>query len=194
MYRESFLIEYVGEVIDLSEFKNRCEKYSEENNEHFYFMALQNDIFIDATNKGNISRFFNHSCDPNCETQKWTVNGELRIGFFTRRPVKANEELTFDYQFQTVGKKQQKCFCGSEKCRGYLGASSNSQLNNIWESDSEMESSVSELSTNEDKSGSDSENKENKSIQRKQVKSPKRNKDREVKISILLYLLFILFD
>lgn len=88
-------------------------------------MSLHNELFIDATQKGNISRFFNHSCDPNCETQKWTVNGELRIGFFTRRPVAANEELTFDYQFQTVGKKQQKCFCGSDKCRGFLGVSNN---------------------------------------------------------------------
>ncbi|RNA33744.1 histone-lysine N-methyltransferase SETD2-like isoform X1, partial [Brachionus plicatilis] len=177
---ETFLIEYVGEVIDLKEFKDRCETYSEQNYEHFYFMALQNDIFIDATKKGNISRFFNHSCDPNCETQKWTVNGELRIGFFTRRPVKANEELTFDYQFQTLGKKQQTCYCGSEKCRGFLGASSNSQLNNIWESDSDVESSVSELSSSENESEIESDNKENKVIKKKKIKNPKRNKDHEL--------------
>ncbi len=124
-FRNTFLIEYIGEVIDIQRFKKRSEKYAAQNNEHFYFMSLHNDLFIDATQKGNISRYFNHSCDPNCETQKWTVNGELRIGFFTRRPVSANEELTFDYQFQTVGKKQQKCYCGSEKCRGFLGVSSN---------------------------------------------------------------------
>jgi hypothetical protein len=56
----TFLIEYVGEIIGLKEFKRRCEKYSEQNNEHFYFMSLQNDLFIDATRKGNMSRFFNH--------------------------------------------------------------------------------------------------------------------------------------
>ncbi|CAF0709874.1 unnamed protein product [Brachionus calyciflorus] len=178
---ETFLIEYVGEVIDLKEFKKRCEKYSEQNNQHFYFMALQNDLFIDATKKGNISRFFNHSCDPNCETQKWTVNGELRVGFFTRRPVKANEELTFDYQFQTVGKKQQKCYCGSEKCRGYLGASSNNQsnqLNYIWDSDSEDGSSEDHSTSDKSQSENDSEieDKENKSISKRNKVRKNRNK------------------
>lgn len=61
---------------------------------------------------------------------------------FTKRPVQAGEELTFDYQFQTFGKKRHKCYCGSEKCRGYLGQSSSGSTNNnvanptldyIWE-------------------------------------------------------------
>ncbi len=37
---------------------------------------------IDAGEKGNLSRFINHSCEPNLECQKWEVNGETRIGFF----------------------------------------------------------------------------------------------------------------
>ncbi|XP_030888172.1 histone-lysine N-methyltransferase SETD2 [Leptonychotes weddellii] len=76
---------------------------------------------IDATQKGNCSRFMNHSCEPNCETQKWTVNGQLRVGFFTTKLVPSGSELTFDYQFQRYGKEAQKCFCGSANCRGYLG-------------------------------------------------------------------------
>ncbi|KAK2492988.1 hypothetical protein MC885_011470 [Smutsia gigantea] len=63
----------------------------------------------------------NHSCEPNCETQKWTVNGQLRVGFFTTKLVPSGSELTFDYQFQRYGKEAQKCFCGSANCRGYLG-------------------------------------------------------------------------
>jgi hypothetical protein len=43
---DTFLVEYVGEVIDLREFKRRCERYSKQKNEHFYFMSLQNDMFL----------------------------------------------------------------------------------------------------------------------------------------------------
>ncbi|XKL60654.1 hypothetical protein PGB90_007711 [Kerria lacca] len=66
-------------------------------------MSLKSDCIIDATVKGNFSRFINHSCEPNAETQKWTVQGELRIGFFSKRSISAGEEITFDYQLQRYG-------------------------------------------------------------------------------------------
>lgn len=55
--------------------------------------------------QGGLGRFINHSCDPNCETQKWVVRGQLAIGLFTQRDVKAGEELTFDYNFERYGDK-----------------------------------------------------------------------------------------
>ena len=63
-------MEYVGEVLDYEGFTARTELYSETNQSHFYFMSLNADEVLDATGKGNVSRFINHSCDPNCETQK----------------------------------------------------------------------------------------------------------------------------
>lgn len=42
--------------------------------------------------QGNVARFINHSCEPNCETQKWMVRGELAIGLFTLRKIKAGEQ------------------------------------------------------------------------------------------------------
>ncbi|XP_071590603.1 histone-lysine N-methyltransferase SETD2 [Heliangelus exortis] len=117
----TFVLEYCGEVLDHKEFKARVKEYARNKNIHYYFMALKNDEIIDATQKGNCSRFMNHSCEPNCETQKWTVNGQLRVGFFTTKLVPSGSELTFDYQFQRYGKEAQKCFCGSANCRGYLG-------------------------------------------------------------------------
>lgn len=98
----TFVMEYVGEVLNSKQFEKRVGEYSDKV-EHYYFMALSSDCVIDATKKGNISRFINHSCDPNAETQKWTVNGELRIGFFSKKPIMLDEEITFDYQFQRYG-------------------------------------------------------------------------------------------
>lgn len=98
-----FIMEYVGEVLDSEQFEKRAAEYSKKENKHYYFMALRSDAVIDATTRGNISRFINHSCDPNAETQKWTVNGELRIGFFSTKDITPGEEITFDYQFQRYG-------------------------------------------------------------------------------------------
>ena len=116
-----FIIEYIGEVIDPREFRRRAKEYARDKNKHFYFMALKSDAIIDATQKGNISRFINHSCDPNAETQKWTVNGDLRVGFFMAKHLKSGGEITFDYQFQRYGKEAQRSHCESANCRGWIG-------------------------------------------------------------------------
>ena len=67
--RGQFIIEYVAEVIDPLEFQRRAKEYDREK-KHYYFMALNSEIIIDATHQGNLSRFINHSCDPNTKTQK----------------------------------------------------------------------------------------------------------------------------
>ncbi|XP_034119176.1 probable histone-lysine N-methyltransferase CG1716 [Drosophila albomicans] len=116
-----FIMEYVGEVIDSEEFERRQHSYSLDRNRHYYFMALRGEAIIDATAKGNISRYINHSCDPNAETQKWTVNGELRIGFFSVKRIESGEEITFDYQYQRYGRDAQRCYCEADNCRGWIG-------------------------------------------------------------------------
>ena len=50
---------------------------------------------IDAGPKGNLARFANHSCDPNMETQKWLVNGEIRVGLFAKRDIPASKVYLF---------------------------------------------------------------------------------------------------
>jgi len=115
-----FIIEYVGEVISLAESQKRVVQYGQEKN--FYLLGLTNHLHIDATAKGNRSRFTNHSCDPNCHTQKWTVKGVPRIGVFASKDIAKGEEITFDYQFQRSGVGRVKCYCGSANCRGYLDA------------------------------------------------------------------------
>uniref|UniRef100_A0A0E0K107 Histone-lysine N-methyltransferase n=1 Tax=Oryza punctata TaxID=4537 RepID=A0A0E0K107_ORYPU len=117
-----FLIEYVGEVLDIMAYESRQRYYASKGQKHFYFMALNGGEVIDACTKGNLGRFINHSCSPNCRTEKWMVNGEVCIGIFAMRNIKKGEELTFDYNYVRVsGAAPQKCFCGTAKCRGYIG-------------------------------------------------------------------------
>jgi hypothetical protein len=72
---------------------------------------------------GSIARFANHSCSPNCEFQKWTVDGLQRMCMFPLRTIKAGEEITYDYNFQCFNlQAQQPCYCESPKCRGKIGA------------------------------------------------------------------------
>jgi SET domain-containing protein len=125
LYRSQFVIEYCGEVIPQSTFVKRTREYSDAGVSHFYFMSLRNDEIIDALKKGNISRFVNHSCNPNCVLQKWVVQNRIRMGLFTLRSIAAGEELTFDYKFERYGEKAQPCYCGESVCQGVIGSSKN---------------------------------------------------------------------
>ncbi|OZJ05705.1 hypothetical protein BZG36_01453 [Bifiguratus adelaidae] len=123
-----FIMEYVGEVISNPEFIRRTKTYEAEGLRHFYFMTLKSDEIIDATKKGCKARFMNHSCNPNCITQKWVVGKKMRIGIFTKREVKKGEELTFDYKFERYGATAQQCFCGEPNCKGVIGGVSKSDM------------------------------------------------------------------
>ena len=116
-----FVIEYVGEVIDEDEYKRRIHRKKELKNENFYFLTIDNNRMIDAEPKGNLSRFMNHSCSPNCETQKWTVNGDRRIGLFALRDIEPGEELTFNYNLACDGETRKACLCGAANCSGFIG-------------------------------------------------------------------------
>ncbi|XP_015745314.1 histone-lysine N-methyltransferase NSD2 [Python bivittatus] len=116
-----FVNEYVGEVIDEGECMARI-KYAHENDiTHFYMLTIDKDRIIDAGPKGNYSRFMNHSCQPNCETLKWTVHGDTRVGLFAVCDIPAGTELTFNYNLDCLGNEKTVCKCGAPNCSGFLG-------------------------------------------------------------------------
>lgn len=67
----------------------------------------------------------NHSCQPNCETQKWTVNGDTRVGLFALMDIPAGTELTFNYNLECVGPDKKPCMCGAPNCSGFIGVKVN---------------------------------------------------------------------
>lgn len=116
-----FVNEYIGELIDEEECRARIKLAQENNVTNFYMLTIDKDRIIDAGPKGNYSRFMNHSCQPNCETQKWTVNGDTRVGLFAIRDVPVGTELTFNYNLDCLGNEKMVCRCGAPNCSGFLG-------------------------------------------------------------------------
>lgn len=93
-----FILEYVGEVVSDQEFKERMATIYV-NDTHHYCLHLDTGMVIDGHRMGGDGRFVNHSCQPNCEMQKWSVNGQYRMALFALRDIEAGEELTYDYNF-----------------------------------------------------------------------------------------------
>lgn len=67
----------------------------------------------DAAVGGNIARFINHSCRPNC----WFEVVDRTIWIRASRHIATGEELTYDYM--TVGDHTIKCRCRAD-CRRWL--------------------------------------------------------------------------
>jgi hypothetical protein len=61
--------------------------------------------------------FFNHCCDPNCETEQ---DEHGRIYISTVRDVAAGEELTYEYNLHDSDEDAQDCYCGAPICRGTM--------------------------------------------------------------------------
>ncbi|KAJ5693397.1 Histone-lysine N-methyltransferase H3 lysine-36 specific [Penicillium macrosclerotiorum] len=115
------IFEYVGEVVGEQQFRRRMRQYDEEGIKHFYFMSLNKGEFVDATKRGNLGRFCNHSCNPNCYVDKWVVGEKLRMGIFAERAVQIGEELVFNYNVDRYGADPQPCYCGEPNCTGFIG-------------------------------------------------------------------------
>lgn len=119
-----FVVEYVGEIINKDVLKKRLKTMDVEKSTEYYMMDLTNDLLVDAKFKGNLSRFINSSCEPNCQTQKWTdaVTGQTHVGIFAMQDIEPGTELTYNYCFLDFGltgkkgKRSFECMCGTCSC------------------------------------------------------------------------------
>ncbi|XP_021955011.1 uncharacterized protein LOC110851509 [Folsomia candida] len=119
-----FILEYVGEVVSEAVFKERMHTIYI-NDTHHYCLHLDGGLVIDGHRAGGEGRFVNHSCSPNCEMQKWSVNGLSRMALFAHRDIHPGEELSYDYNFSLFNPSEgQPCHCGSVDCRGIIGVKS----------------------------------------------------------------------
>jgi SET domain-containing protein len=115
------LIEYVGERITHEEADRRYDDATMDEHHTFLFTVSARTV-LDATRDGNESRFINHSCDPNCESE--IVRG--RVYIVALRDIPVGEELHYDYAYERSGdeseedERRYRCLCGTAKCRGSI--------------------------------------------------------------------------
>ncbi|KAF8360077.1 set-16, partial [Pristionchus pacificus] len=119
----AMIIEYKGEIVRGEVCEMREKKYFAQNRGTYMFKA-SDECIIDATMKGGPARYINHSCDPNCATHimHLGMNGEdKKIIITANRPIKADEELTYDYQFDIEDDSEKvACLCGAPNCQRWM--------------------------------------------------------------------------
>jgi hypothetical protein len=118
--KDDFIVEYKGELISEQVCQKRDKIYQARGLADYMFRIDAN-LICDATEKGSIARFINHSCDPNCYTQILPFWGQKKIGIYALRDIAVGEELSYDYKFPVEPDKEKIiCRCGAKKCRGVL--------------------------------------------------------------------------
>ncbi|CAN8277015.1 unnamed protein product [Cochlearia groenlandica] len=116
---EDFVIEYVGELIRSSISEIRERQYEKMGIGSSYLFRLDDGYVIDATKRGGIARFINHSCEPNCYTKIISLDGKKKIFIYAKRHIDTGEEICYNYKFPIEDNKI-PCNCGAQKCRGSL--------------------------------------------------------------------------
>ncbi len=115
------VVEYRGERITFAEAEAR---YPDDPSVpyHTFLFAVDDGIMVDAAHGGNLARWINHSCDPNCEV----VLEDGRLWIEAVRDIVPGEELAYDYNFilpvrhTPAMKKRYPCACGHAECRGTM--------------------------------------------------------------------------
>jgi len=97
------IIDYAGELISNKQSVNREDRYLRQG--CIWVFRVNRAWSRDANVGGNVARFINHSCTPNC----WVEVVDKTIWIRAARNIRAGEELTYDYN--TEGDKTIPCRC-----------------------------------------------------------------------------------
>jgi len=107
------------------------ELYADQDEDgHTFLFTLNDEYVIDANEDGNVARWINHSCTPNCEAvQEENTKGKRhkdKVFIEAIRDIAPGEELSYNYGIvldephTAKLKKLWACRCGSPKCTGTM--------------------------------------------------------------------------
>ncbi len=99
-------------------------------NGHTFLFTLNDDYVVDANVDGNVARWINHSCAPNCESSIEEHHKGKRhkdkVWIEAARDIQKGEELTYNYgivldePYTKALKALWACRCGSTNCTGTM--------------------------------------------------------------------------
>lgn len=89
--KDDMIIEYVGEEVRQQIAEIREKRYLKSGIGSSYLFRIDDDTVVDATKKGGIARFINHSCMPNCTAKIIKVEGSKRIVIYALRDIALSE-------------------------------------------------------------------------------------------------------
>ena len=93
--KDDMIIEYVGEEVRQQIAEIRENRYLKSGIGSSYLFRIDDNTVIDATKKGGIARFINHSCMPNCTAKIIKVEGSKRIVIYALRDIAQSEWAWF---------------------------------------------------------------------------------------------------
>ena len=130
--KDGMVVEYMGQALRNSAADKKERVYEggafKGQGGDCYMFRLDPECVLDATMRGNIARFMNHCCTPNCYCKvivepdaEPLIPGSIRghIVIFAARDLEQDEEVTYDYKFPTEAAKI-ACHCGSPRCLGVM--------------------------------------------------------------------------
>ena len=100
------IIEYTGPLVSNEEVERRTKGK--------YFFGVNTKWSIDGSPRSNTARYINHSCRPNCDA----VVSKRRVWIWSRRAIKAGEELSYDYGKEYFDEHIKPFGCKCGKCAG----------------------------------------------------------------------------
>ncbi|XP_045479321.1 probable histone-lysine N-methyltransferase set-23 isoform X1 [Harmonia axyridis] len=128
----SFVCEYAGRIITSDMAKRLYPVYMSKYSMNYIFCINEKfgeNIYrtiIDPTESGNIGRYINHSCEPNCELIIVRIHNNFpKLCIFAKEKINIGEELSFNYgdtvieDNQSVGQSIE-CLCGKMECKKFL--------------------------------------------------------------------------
>ncbi|CAI5441166.1 unnamed protein product [Caenorhabditis angaria] len=179
-----FIAEYSGEILNRKEFekRNKLVSAARDDEANLYMVQMSHGRVVDAARAGNIARYINHSCDPNCRIEcRQVIVKQSRKQFFydervavvAIRDIEPGEEISFEYLMQSqYGTKAPVCKCGAPNCKRTLGEVKDGDIVEICDEDEKEKENLAKK--NEKKRGT-----KRKAQQQQQVETASKRRPSE---------------